>query len=186
MPIRSHLEAILFVSPKGLTAKELAQAIKEKPEEVAAAIKELSLEYEAQGRGIRIINNGSKYQMSTAPEESELARDFLKDEASGELSQPSLEALTIIAYRGPISKLDLERIRGVNCSLILRNLLIRGLIEEKFDKTKSETYYTVSLDFVRHLGLASLTQLPDYERLSRHDNIERVLEGTAGQEGKDE
>lgn len=184
MSIRSNLEAILFVSPKGLTAKELAQATKQPLAEVAAALAALIAEYQEQGRGMRIIENGSKYQLSTAPEESELARDFLKDEATGELSQPSLEALTIIAYRGPIAKLDLERIRGVNCSLILRNLLIRGLIEEKYEKAKDETYYSVSLDFLRHLGLTSLAQLPDYERLRRHDNIERVL--VAANEGRDE
>jgi segregation and condensation protein B len=92
------------------------------------------------------------------------------------LSQPSLEALTIIAYRGPIAKLELERIRGVNCSLILRHLLLRGLVEEKLDKTKNENFYTVTHDFIRFLGLGSVTELPDYEKLNQAEAINSVLE----------
>ena len=107
-----------------------------------------------------------------------LTKDFLKDEINGELSQPSLEALTIIAYRGPISKLELEKIRGVNCSLIIRNLLLRGLIEEKFNKTKNENYYTVTNDFIRFLGLNSLSDLPEYEKLNKLDALNQGLTET--------
>lgn len=98
----------------------------------------------------------------------------------GELSRPSLETLTIIAYRQPISKMDLDRIRGVNCALILRNLLLHGLIEGKYDKTKDETYYTVTVDFIRFLGISEVSALPDYDRLSHHDSLERVLQEAAG------
>ena len=102
-------------------------------------------------------------------------QEFIKDETTGELSKPSLEALTIIAYRGPVAKIDLDRIRGVNCALILRNLLIRGLIEGKFDKKKNETYYTVTFDFIRFLGLNKINDLPDYVRLHQDETIDRML-----------
>jgi len=74
-----------------------------------------------------------------------------------------------------VSKLELERIRGVNCSLIVRNLLLRGLIEENFDKHKNENYYQVTLDFVRFLGMNNIQALPDYERLHRPEALEILL-----------
>ena len=134
---------------------------------------------------MQIIKVGSKYQMVSSPENSKTVQNFIQDETSGELSRPSLETLTIIAYRGPISKIDLDRIRGVNCALILRNLLIRGLIEAAADKTKKETYYTISLDFVRYLGISSVADLPDYEKLKQDDSIDKMLlDGADKSEGE--
>lgn len=132
-------------------------------------------EYKAGRRGIEIIKHGDKFQLVSAPENAELIKSFVKDEVAGELTRPSLEALTIIAYRGPISKIDLDRIRGVNCGMILRNLLIRGLIEAKEDLKKRETYYSVTLDFIRFLGLNEISELPDYERLHKEETLEKFL-----------
>ncbi|MCG2700667.1 SMC-Scp complex subunit ScpB, partial [Candidatus Parcubacteria bacterium] len=98
-------------------------------------------------------------------------------ETTGELSRPSLESLTIIAYRGPVAKIDLDRIRGINCALILRNLLLRGLIEGKYDNKKKETYYSVTFDFIKFLGINNIKELPDYERLNKDDTIDRMLAG---------
>lgn len=178
--IKSSIESLLFISAKPMSAKNLAELIKAGVKEVEAAGEELVAEYQENKKGVQVIKNGSSFQMVSSPENTKLIQEYIKDETTGELSRPSLEALTIIAYRGPISKLDLDRIRGVNCSLILRNLLIRGLIEAKVEKVKNETYYTVTMDFVRFLGLADLKQLPDYEKLSQDDTIDRVLQGAAG------
>lgn len=179
MNIKSSIESLLFISAKPMSAKNLAELTKTGAKEVEAAGEELVTEYQENKKGVQVIKNGSSFQMVSSPENAKLIQEYIKDETTGELSRPSLEALTIIAYRGPISKLDLDRIRGVNCSLILRNLLIRGLIEAKVEKVKNETYYTVTMDFVRFLGLADLKQLPDYEKLSQDDTIDRVLQGAA-------
>jgi segregation and condensation protein B len=176
--IKSNIESLLFISAKPMSAKNLAELMKADAKEVEAAGEELVAEYQENKKGVQVIKNGSSFQMVSSPENTKLIQEYIKDETTGELSRPSLEALTIIAYRGPISKLDLDRIRGVNCSLILRNLLIRGLIEAKAEKGKNETYYTVTMDFVRFLGLADLKQLPDYEKLSQDDTIDRVLAAT--------
>ncbi len=109
------------------------------------------------------------------PDHAELVASFLKDETSGELTRPALETLSIIAYRQPITKPELEQIRGVNCSLILRNLLLRGLIEDKEDSKRMQTVYRVTMDFVRLLGLSSMDQLPDYQSLREHPHIDDVL-----------
>lgn len=162
-----------------MAVSQLADLIKAEKKEVAAAADELLEYYNNNQTGVRLIKDGNKFQMVSAPENSQAVAEFIKDETTGELTRPSLEALTIIAYRGPVSKIDLDRIRGVNCALILRNLLLRGLIEGKHDKKKNETYYTVTFDFIRFLGLSQVKDLPDYDRLHQHDAIDRLLEQTS-------
>ena len=158
-----------------MTVKQLSDLIGKPAEEIKQAGNELVENYKKERRGVQIIKNGSKYQMVSSPENAKLVRDFIKDETTGELSRPSMEALTIIAYRGPISKIDLDRIRGVNCALILRNLLLRGLIEAKSDKKKRETYYNITFDFIRFLGISDVLELPDFERLSKDDTLDKIL-----------
>ena len=178
--IKSKIESQLFISAKPMTIKQLSSLLKKKAEEIKKAGDELVEEYKESKRGVQIIKNGSKYQMVSSPENSKVIKEFIEDETTGELSRPSLEALTIIAYRGPISKIDLDRIRGVNCALILRNLLIRGLIESKSDPKKNENYYTVTFDFIRFLGINDVGELPEYKRLHMDDTIDRVLKGEEG------
>jgi segregation and condensation protein B len=178
MSLKSQIESLLFVAIKPLAVKELATLTNTKNKEVEEALTELETEYQTGDRGLSLIKNNNQYQLTSAPDNAALVQEFLKDETSGELSQPSLEALTIIAYRGPIGKTELEKIRGVNCSLILRNLLMRGLIEEKFEKIKDENFYTVTHDFVRFLGLNSVNDLPDYSKLSADEKINVVEEKT--------
>lgn len=176
MPLKSQIESLLFVAIKPLAVKELAALTNAKTKEVEDALMALEEEYKSGQRGLSLIKNNSQYQLSTAPDNAALVQEFLKDEANGELSQPSLEALTIIAYRGPIGKLELEKIRGVNCSLILRNLLLRGLIEEKYNKAREENFYTVTHDFVRFLGLSSVGDLPDYQKLKGDETVNSAIE----------
>ena len=97
-------------------------------------------------------------------------------ETTGELTRAALETLTIVVYRGPIGRAELEQIRGVNCAIILRNLLIRGLVTSEARKEKLETVYQVSLDFLKFLGLRTPQELPDYEKLNSSENIEKLLQ----------
>jgi len=176
MSLKSQLESLLFVAIKPLAVKELATLTNTKTKEVEEALTALETEYKEADRGLSLIKNNNQYQLTSAPDNAALIQEFLKDETSGELSQPSLEALTIIAYRGPIGKLELEKIRGVNCSLIIRNLLLRGLIEEKFDKVKDENYYNVTHDFIRFLGLNSVDDLPEYKKLRADEKVIETIE----------
>lgn len=179
MELKAQIESLLFVSLKPLAAKDLLTATGAKIKDVEEALADLEREYRSAERGLVIVKNGHQYQLGTNPDNSDLIKTFLKEETSSELSQPSLEALTIIAYRGPIAKAELEKIRGVNCSMIIRNLLLRGLIEENFDKQKSENYYKVTSDFIRFLGISRLEDLPDYNKLTRLETISRLLEEAA-------
>src|SRR3989344_5453987 len=173
--MKSQIESLLFVTIKPISLKQISELVGKPIKEVEQATDELMATYKAEGRVMQIIKNENKYQLVSSSENAELVRELVKDETTGELSRPSIEALTIIAYRGPISKIDLDRIRGINCSLIVRNLLLRGLIEAKQDKTKNDTYYTVTFDFIKFLGINNVRELPDYEKLHKDDTIDRVL-----------
>lgn len=174
--IKSKIESLLFISAKPMSVGTLADLAQADKKEVIKGADELLADYKNNQAGVQIIKDGSKYQMVSSPANAKVIQEFIKDETTGELSRPSLEALTIIAYRGPVSKIDLDRIRGVNCALILRNLLLRGLIEAKTDKKKNETYYTATFDFIRFLGLNDIKSLPDYERLHQEETIDKMLE----------
>lgn len=113
--------------------------------------------------------------MTTAPEHAELVASFVEEDLHGELTRPQLEALTVIAYRGPITKSELEQVRGVHCGLILRNLMMRGLIQTEEDPAKLQMVYTVTMDFLRTLGVASVAELPEYEALHKEETIDRLL-----------
>jgi segregation and condensation protein B len=163
---RAHLESLLFVSAKPFSIKALGKLLQVDELIVDGWIDELVAVYDMPERGVRVVRNGNDVQLVSSPDCRELVEEFLKEEITGELTRPQLETLTIIAYRGPISKPDIEQIRGINCTLILRNLEWRGLIEETDMSTSEISAYRVTIDFVRYLGLSSVEQLPNFESLN--------------------
>lgn len=169
--LRSKIESLLFISNRPLNKKEIARILEEKVENLEGILLELRQEYQDPGRGMNIIEDGQSCQMVTNPQNGDLIKDFLQQEIGQELTPASLETLSIIAYRGPITKENLEKVRGVNCTIILRNLLIKGLIEEKRvssrEEDQSQNIYTVSLEFIKCLGIDRVQELPDYEKLNK-------------------
>jgi segregation and condensation protein B len=144
-------------------------------EAIAGVLNELKQKYNFPESGVQLVDAGDGVQFVSNPENAELVKRFVKDDFSGELTPASLETLTVIAFRGPITKPELEQIRGVNCSLILRNLLIRGLIIGDENKQNMQTYYQVTTDFLKHLGINSVEELPDYQKLHVVENLEEFL-----------
>lgn len=186
MSIKSQIESLLFIAAKPLSLNDLNKLLEKNKKDLEKSLLELRDDYHSKESGLQIIEQSKKYQMVSSADNAKLVQKYLEDETSGELSQASLEALTIIAYRGPISKTELERIRGVNCSLIIRNLLLRGLIEEKNSASGEDKIYNVSLDFIRFLGIESIEQLPDYERLNKDQTISDFLAGTLNSDSSEE
>ncbi len=170
MKLKDKIESLLFVSSKPLTVKKISDITEKKSDEVKDALEELVTEYDERNGGLVILRNNNEFQISTSPDASKLIKEFLKDETFGELTRPSLETLTIVAYRGPLTKAELEQIRGVNCSLILRNLMIRGLVEIQEDK------YVITMDFLRYLGLKSVEDLPGFEKLNSDENLQKLID----------
>ena len=170
------IESLLLVAGKPLSFEAIAKLLECPASEVRATVDELSQEYNAKERGIHVMVNGGKVQLTTNPDYKKLIADFVKDETTGELTKPSLETLTIIAYRQPITKEALEQIRGVHCSLILRNLMIRGLIETKEERGGLSATYSVTMDFLRFLGVNRVEELPNFEKLHSDESIAALLE----------
>ena len=173
--LTSKLESIVLVAGKPLPFATLLKLLSCTKVELMDAIAELEAMYNTKDRGIQVLVNDQKVQFATNPDHRKLIADFIKDETTGELTKPSLETLTIIAYRQPITKEALEQIRGVNCSLILRNLMIRGLVEPREERGGLATTYSVTMDFLRFLGIHKVEELPEYQRLHSHENVTAVL-----------
>jgi segregation and condensation protein B len=176
LSLKNQIESLLFISTKPLSVRKLAELTYSEKEKAEEAVKDLIQEYNSSDKGIQIVRHFGKIQMTTHPKNAKVIQAFLKDEMTGELTKPGLETLTIIAYRGPITKAEVEQIRGVNCSLILRNLMIKGLAEAHFDKQAMTTRYNITFEFLRYLGLKDVRELPDYERLNRSEVLESLLE----------
>lgn len=175
MSLKRNIESLLFVASKPLSVKKLAQLTQSNPEEVARIITELQQDYNVAERGIQLQRHAQQAQFVSNPLSAKLVAAYLKDELTGELTDPAIETLTIVAYRGPITKSELDQIRGVNCSLILRHLLIKGLVETTEDQEQMVTRYSVSFDFLRFLGLRSIEELPDYQQLRNDENLRQLL-----------
>ncbi|MFA6909060.1 MAG: SMC-Scp complex subunit ScpB [Patescibacteria group bacterium] len=174
--LRRRIESLLFLAGKPLSVNKIAEITQQSVEKVKEVAEALMKEYNDSDRGINIMKTASSYQMATSPDTADIAKEFIKSELTGELTKPALEALTIIAYCGPITKAELEHIRGVNCSLILRNLLIKGLIESNEDRKKMASVYQVTFELLQFLGVRSVEELPDYERLRSHEHITALME----------
>ncbi len=170
--VADKIEGLLFVSGKPMSYKQLVSILKISVDELKSSIDILKSKY-SDGSGILLADNGSSLQFVTNHNIKDVIEDFIKDELTGDMTRPQLETLTIIAYRGPISKEELEMIRGVNCTLILRNLMMRGLVE--LVKGKDVDSYQVTIDFLRYLGISSVSELPDYEELSKNETVEDVI-----------
>lgn len=169
--LNSQLESILFVAASPVGVKKLIKLLKAERADVVAALENIQAKLDQSDSGISLLNSGDDWQMVAKSDNHEFTEKFIKAEVSGELTRPQLETLTVIAYCGPITRPELEEIRAVNCSMILRNLLIRGLIKESESGSKLLPVFEVSLDFLRHLGLNSTQDLPDYETLHEHEHI---------------
>src|SRR3989338_5206789 len=186
--LASKIESLLFVAGKPLTAKKIGELAETKEKDAEDALRELQREYLDRRSGIQLFSTGKTGQLGTAGNNSAVVEKFVKEEFAGELTRPQLETLTVIAYRGLISKGELEIIRGVSCGVILRNLMIRGLIDEEFDGKIKQSKYRISMEFARHLGLPSIEALPGYASLHSHEVIQTLMsqQSTKADEAKTE
>lgn len=183
--LKSAIESLLFVSGEPISTARLAKMTGCKKPEIDEAIATLAGECETQGRGVGLIRNGDEVQMASNPENAVFVDKLIKGELQESLSSAALEVISIIAYRGPISRANIESIRGVNCSFTIRNLLMRGLVERLDNPSDSRSYlYSISFDFLKKLGIENVTDLPEYDTLSKDERVESVVgDLTAGSPG---
>ncbi len=162
LSLPAQIEALLLYEGEALSVAQIAKTLEKDTESVALALVELKNQLEH--RGVMLIENGNTYMLATHPEMQPVFTQLRKDELERELSKSALETLTVIAYRGPIAKHDIDYIRGVNSYFSLRNLLVRGLIE-KIEHADTVTY-RLSTDTLSYLGITSPSELPDFEHVA--------------------
>ena len=171
------LEALLLVAPGPVTTIQLGQALGLTPKMVEEALKRLEKDY-IENRGFRLQWHLGRVQLTTAPEYGEILESFLGLEATAKLSRAALEALAIVAYRQPVTRPEIDSIRGVNSDGVMRSLLTKGLIEEvgRAEGPGRPILYGTTADFLQHFGLLSLEELPPFE----DDHEEEILESSNG------
>ncbi len=173
--LKSAIESILFIAGEPVNISRLAKSMSVSNEEVEEALKMLCEEYSS-GGGLVIIRKDDTIQMATNPDNALIIDDMVKNEIQENLSQASLEVLSIISYRSPISRSEIEAIRGVNCSFTLRSLLMRGLIERIDNPKDSRGYlYMISIEFLKKLGVDGVEKLPDWGTLSKDSRVDSIL-----------
>ena len=154
------LEALLFVAPGAVPPAQLASALDIPVQEVENGLKILDAQFAT--RGVRLQWHLGRVQLTTAPETAQLVERFLGLEASSRLSRAALETLAIIAYQQPVTRPEIDAVRGVNSDGVLKSLLSKGLISEagRAERPGRPILYTTTSDFLGHFGLSSLTELP--------------------------
>lgn len=164
--IKGKIEAILFASGEPVEISRMGKFFNISKKEIKEKLEELKKDYLANSSGLTIVEKKEKVQLSSEPSFGETVMKFMKREIGESLSPAALEILAVVAYRGPLTRAQIEYIRGVNCSFMLRGLAMRGLIERKENPNDSRSYlYEISFDFMNSLGVKKLEDLPEYGTL---------------------
>jgi segregation and condensation protein B len=160
VPPKSLLESLLFVADEPVPVPRLATVLGISKIQVEEALSDLTEEYSQ--RGLRLQRKGQRVQMVTAPESADWVRVFLGLERVTRLSPAALETLSIVAYRQPVTRAQVEAVRGVGSDSVLRTLINRGMIEEagRLEQAGRPFIYGTTFEFLQEFGLSSLDQLP--------------------------
>lgn len=171
-PLETLIESALFFKGGSMRIKELATTVGASDEKVTEALKSLQMSLE--GRGLRLVIEGNEAALATAGEAHEMIEKMRREELEGPLGKAGLETLSIVIFRGPLTRADIEYVRGVNCSSILRTLLIRGLIERTDNPTDKRSFlYQATTELPAYLGVDSLADIPEYDEMK--GKIEEVF-----------
>lgn len=162
LELQALLESLLFVAPAPTPVERLAQVIGQPLETIETALADLSAACEAGGRGLRLLRKGERVHLTTAPQASAYIERFLGLDLTSKLSNAALETLAVIAYRQPLTRAQIEAVRGVNCDGVLRTLLARELIEPvgRLEQAGRPILYGTTEQFLHYFGLGSLDRLP--------------------------
>ena len=163
MNIKQNIESILLFKGQPVSFKELASLLETTIENIKEIVESLSAEYKE--RGFSIAYTDFECELVTQSGAQDLILKLQKQEVENELSNASLETLSIVLYMGPIARSMIDFIRGVNSQFTLRNLLIRGLIEK--DPNSKTPLYRATLDTIKFLGLNKLDELPNLKEIKQ-------------------
>lgn len=167
MKNKAVLEGLLFVvGEDGLTLDQIEEVLELKEEEVKELVNELKHSYESEDRGLRIDFLGNRLKLTTKFEHREYYQKLLENPETNTLSQAALETLAIIAYNEPITRMQIDKLRGVGSSQMIRKLVAKGLVKEsgRSDLPGRPILYETTNDFLDYFGLSNIKELPDMEK----------------------
>lgn len=177
LPPAAQVEALLFVAAEAVTVGQLAAALGISLSEAEAAVQELDASLRT--RGLRLQRFGGRLQLTTAPQAAEAIERFLGLEATSHLSRAALETLAIIAYQQPVTRPQVDAVRGVNSDGVMKSLLSKGLIQEngRAEGPGRPILYSTTSEFLQYFGLSSLNELPP---LHLPEDVEQNVEVLKG------
>ena len=160
--LKGRIEAILFVAGEAVAIRDLAKALGIGEKELKAALKDIGSEYDYEQRGFMLKRFGEKVQLATRPLYSEDVLRLLQPVQQQSLSQAAMETLAVVAYKQPVTRAEVEQIRGVKCDYSLQSLMLKGMIREagRKDTIGRPILYATTDMFLSHFGIAGLEELP--------------------------
>lgn len=162
MRLNAKIEALLFFKGEGVKIKELTKLLKADKGEVENALEDLKAKLS--DRGIQLMRKEDEVELRTTSQMSDLIEQIRKEELTKDLGKAGAETLSIILYKGPVTRAEIDYIRGVNSTFILRNLLIRGLIEKTSNPSDQRSFlYKPTLELLSFLGIKGVEDLPEFD-----------------------
>ena len=176
--LKSIIEALLFTWGDPLSAKDISNVLDLSKKEIEVIVEDMIDEFNFSRRGIQILKVKDTYQLATRSEHFEWLKKLSVPKDNRTLSSAALETLSIIAYRQPIIKGEIEVIRGVKCDKAIATLIEKGLVKEagRLEKTGRPRLYKTTDDFLKNFGLESITQLPVLKNIDGEEEIETIKE----------
>ncbi len=176
MELSQNIEGVLFYKATPMKKSALCKLFAVEPQQLETALEELRVRL--QNGAIRLAYTETDVQLVTAPELDDLLESVRKDEMKRDIGKAGAETLAIVLYKGPITRAEIDRIRGVNSSFILRNLLVRGLVERDQDKLGS--HFNITPLLLSHMGITSKMELTNYSAVL--DSLEKFEKDQLEQE----
>jgi segregation and condensation protein B len=177
--LQKKIEAVLFWKGEPMKIKKLAQVFNKKEEEILSSLK--SLENKLIDRGIVLLFKDEEVTLGTSKDSSEIIERLIKEELVRDLGKAGLETLSIIVYMGPISRAEIDLVRGVQSSFILRNLTVRGLVERITNPKDQRSFlYRPTFDLISFLGISKIEDMPEFVEarveIEKFKNVEKEAE----------
>lgn len=174
--MQAAIEALLFIAgDEGLDAKQIAAVLEADKDEVSRTLQQMKRQFDETGRGLQIVELAGTWQLTTRPEHAVYFQRLAYSPARGTLSQAALETLAIIAYRQPVTRIDIEEIRGVKTDRAIHTLVAKGLVKPvgRADAIGRPILYGTTDEFLDYFGLRSLDDLPDTDQFENAENLEQ-------------
>lgn len=176
--MKAIIEGLLFVKGSdGLSLEEIVRLTNGDINDIKNSLKELYKDYQSEERGIQLELLGNRYKLATKEKHKDIYKQLVLEEENSNLSQSALETLAIIAYNEPITRIEIDEIRGVNSTYVVRKLLLKNLIQEvgRAELAGHPKLYGVTNDFLDYFGLNSVKDLPELEPVQEVEKDETNL-----------